>query len=120
MARPEELELTLEHHPSGATLVRVIGEVDLATVSEMERALAASSGSRRIVVDLTQCTFLDSSALHALLAAGAKAEGADAFVIVAPEGGVRRVLEIAGAEKSVPLRATLAEALATDEPGRRT
>lgn len=116
MARPEELELTLEQHPSGAALVHVIGEVDLATVSEMERALAASSAAPRVVVDLTECTFLDSSALHALLAAAARKEGDGEFVVVAPEGGVRRVLEIAGAEASVPLCASLAEALATRDP----
>lgn len=111
MARPDELELALGQHPSGAVVVRVIGEVDLATVSEMERALAASDSSQRVVVDLTECTFLDSSALHVLLAAAAKAEREDGFAIVAPEGGVRRLLDIAGADATVPLHSTLDEAL---------
>jgi len=109
--RPDELELALEQHSSGAAVLRVIGEVDLATVSEMERALAASSSSSLFVVDLTECTFLDSSALHALLSAATNAGDADGFVIVAPEGGVRRLLDIAGAAPSVPIHATVAEAV---------
>jgi anti-anti-sigma factor len=111
VARPDELELELEHHPSGAVVVRVMGEVDLATVSEMEKALAASSSSQQVVVDLTECTFLDSSALHVLLASAASAEDPNGFAIVAPEGGVRRLLEISGANATVPLHTTLEEAL---------
>jgi anti-anti-sigma factor len=111
VARRDELELALEQHPSGAAVLRVIGEVDLATVSEMERALAASSSSSVLVVDLTECTFLDSSALHVLLSTAANAKEPNGFAIVAPEGGVRRVLDIAGARTSVSIHATVAEAV---------
>ena len=111
MARPHELELAHEQHPSGAAVLRVIGEVDLATVSEMEQALAASGSSSFLVVDLTECTFLDSSALHVLLSKAANAEETGGFAIVASEGGVRRVLDISGAGTSLPVHATVAEAV---------
>lgn len=46
----------------------VVGEVDLGTSGELEAALAAVPGDvSRIVVDLARITFLDSSALNALV-----------------------------------------------------
>ena len=107
-----ELELTREQHPSGAVVVRVSGEVDLATVSELQQALAASGRAQPVVVDLTECTFLDSSGVRVLLAAATEAEGAgESFSLVAGEGGVRRALEIAAVPDRVPVHATLAEAV---------
>ena len=111
-----ELELEREQHPSGATVVRVSGEVDLATVSELERELAASVRVQSLVVDLTDCTFLDSSGVRVLLAAAAQAEAAgERFSLVADEGGVRRTLDIAAVPDRVPVHATVAAAV--DPPG---
>jgi len=109
-----DLGLTSNQHPSGARVVRVSGEVDLATVSELQQALAASGRARPLVVDLTECTFLDSSGMRLLLAAAAEADAAgESFAIVAGEGGVRRALDIAAVADRVPVYVTVAEALAT-------
>jgi anti-sigma B factor antagonist len=109
-----ELELRSEQHPSGATIVRVSGEVDLATVSELQQALAAGGRTQPLVVDLTECTFLDSSGVRVLLAAASEAEtAAEPFALVAGERGVRRALDIAALPDRVPVHATLAEALET-------
>jgi anti-sigma B factor antagonist len=106
------LELAREQHPSGATVVRVSGEVDLATVSELQQELAASGRAQPLVVDLTECTFLDSSGVRVLLAAAAEADAAgESFALVADEGGVRRALDIAAVPDRVPVHATLAQAL---------
>lgn len=52
----------------GVHVVSVRGEVDLATAPEFERALFAlpDDGVASVVVDLTGCTFMDSTGLHLL------------------------------------------------------
>jgi anti-sigma B factor antagonist len=90
--------------------MRVRGELDLATVSELENAVADSRLSRPLVVDLTECSFLDSSAVRFLLATAAKAEeaGLDGAV-VAPNPGIRSALEIAGVDTMLAMHSTLAD-----------
>ena len=102
-----DLDITLEDLPEGGTLVRIDGELDLATVGKLEEALGRAS--KPLVIDMTQCGFLDSSALRVLLATATKAEGA--VDLVAPDPGVRRVLEIAGLDTIVRIHSTVAEAL---------
>jgi anti-sigma B factor antagonist len=93
--------------------MRVRGELDLATVSELENAVADSRLSRPLVVDLTECSFLDSSAVRVLLATAAKAEEAGRLevAVVAPNPGIRRALEIAGVDTMLAMHSTLAEVL---------
>ena len=52
-------------------VVAVRGEIDLFTAPELKSALseAIESGHTRIVVDLTDTTFLDSTALGVLIRA---------------------------------------------------
>jgi hypothetical protein len=54
-------------------VVSAHGDVDPVTAPELERELleAVQLGARRVVVDLTETTFFDSSAIHALIRSGA-------------------------------------------------
>ena len=59
-----ELNQVAEH----LWLVQVHGEYDLSNGSEIDAALAAAfEGGSRIVVDLTEATFIDSSVLSILV-----------------------------------------------------
>jgi anti-sigma B factor antagonist len=51
--------------------LQLVGELDIATSPALERELddAESSDAEIVVVDLSQLTFLDSSAIHVLLRA---------------------------------------------------
>jgi anti-sigma B factor antagonist len=102
-----DLEITREDLPHGGTLLRIDGELDLATVSGLEEALERASAP--LVVDLTHCGFLDSSAVRILLATVTEGDGTVA--LVAPDPRIRRVLEIAGLDTIVPIHSTVAEAL---------
>ena len=116
MSGAGDLELAHEQLPSGGQVLGVRGELDLATVSEMEQVLADTEQSQVLVVDLSECEFLDSSAVHVLLAAARRAADAGGeLALVVPEGGVRRVLEIAGVEASVRFHSRLAQALGRQE-----
>jgi anti-sigma B factor antagonist len=112
VARAGDLEVSVEELPRGGTLIRVSGELDLATTPELERALSETDLALPVVVDLTDCSFLDSSAVRILLTTARRAEDAGGGAsVVAPDPGVRRALEIAGVATILPIHTTLAAAL---------
>jgi anti-anti-sigma factor len=77
------------------TLVAVEGEVDLASAHELVDAVARLRG--RVVVDLAQVGYLDSSGIHALDQAQRKLEGdGGTLVLRRPQETVARVLELTG------------------------
>jgi anti-sigma B factor antagonist len=88
----------LRSSPSDDTLiVEVVGEIDMATAPELAAAIAsAEDGVQRVVVDLTEVTFLDSSALNTLVHCQRKlAEREIGLRVVSPaDRVVRRVFEI--------------------------
>lgn len=94
------------------TVVHVRGELDLATTPELDEAIGDAVGSGRLVLDLTECTFVDSSAIRALLgAARAQRQAGGTSSLVAVDPGVLRALEIAGVEQALPIRASVSDAL---------
>ena len=112
MARVGDLELSVEELPRGGTLVRVSGELDLATTPELEKALSETDLVSPLVVDLTGCSFLDSSAVRVLLTTARHAQDAGGGAsVVAPDPGIRRALEIAGVATILPIHTSLAAAL---------
>jgi anti-sigma B factor antagonist len=105
-------ELTLEALPEGGSVLRVEGELDLATTPELEEMLEGVDLGERLVVDLSACTFLDSSALRVLIGAITEArERGGSVSLVAPEPGIARVLEIASVDTMAVVHPTLDAAL---------
>jgi len=107
------LRVTRADESDGA-VVRVVGELDLASVTfvrnELERALA--TGRERIVVDLRALEFVDSTGIHALMQAHerCRADRRSLTVLLAP-GPVQRTLDVSGALQvldHVPLEAVAA------------
>ena len=80
----------------GATTVVVVsGELDLATRDELRAALAPLAG--KIVVDLADVTFLDSSCIGVLAGAGQRLrEDGGELHVRNPADVPRRALEITG------------------------
>jgi anti-sigma B factor antagonist len=96
----------------GASVVVVGGELDLHTAGELDETLARLDG-RRIVVDLREVTFLDSTALAVLLAAARRRAGKRLGVdLVLGPGDVRRVFQITGLDQRFRFFETVEEALA--------
>lgn len=92
---------------AGRHLVRLDGELDLASASGVEGALVEVTGSM-VVVDLENLTLLDASGLTALLRAKQAIEQqGDRLVVRNAHGLVARVLEITGLDAH----------LLGDEPG---
>ena len=88
-------------------LVTVHGEHDLSNVSELDDAIGGvfRAGSR-VVVDLSEASFIDSSILGSLLRGRQKADGdvSHELVIVAPVGtSPRRLIDITGVAGCLPI-----------------
>ena len=81
------------------TRIRPSGEVDLAVADQLSAAIVAAltDGPPRVVVDLTDVWFLDSSGIRALLVAHMFAtEHQQTMTVENPTRRVRRTLEIGG------------------------
>ena len=91
-------------------LVRIRGELDLATAPELERALEPNGdGDGRIVVDLSECTFIDSTGLKILVDADRRC--GHALLIVANGMAVRRTFELSGLDGHLRLHSSIESAL---------
>lgn len=83
--------------PAGAALIALAGELDLAASPDFRRALetALEEQPGRVVLDLAETAFLDSTMLKELLRA--KAEVSDAggtLVLAGLQPPVRRLLDL--------------------------
>ena len=98
---PFVCELT-QDHDAGASL-HLTGELDLATSPLLDWTLRdALHKSRIVVVDLRQVSFIDSSAIHVLVDAGARArlDGRRLVVLRGP-AQLDRVLVLCGDSDSL-------------------
>ena len=77
------LDVTTEQHP-GHTRVILIGELDIASTSELEEQLAAIEvdSPATLLLDLRRVDFIDSTGLRALIAADERVESKRAAVAV--------------------------------------
>ena len=77
-------------------LVRLRGELDVLNASRLRDALI-EVGHSRVVVDLSDVSFIDSSGMASLLGARqAITDAGNQFVVRGATGIVRRVIELTG------------------------
>jgi anti-anti-sigma factor len=102
MSNPYLLRINVERIED-AQLVRVAGEIDISTVGELRRHVrAARRGQGTVLLDLAEVEFMDSSGLHVLLEANARASHSP-FFIVRPSRAVRRLLDATGTRAELPV-----------------
>ena len=96
-----------------ACVVKLGGELDLYNAPEVREALAAACADspQRIVIDLSEVEFIDSTALGVLIEARTKLENRRAFLLAAPGLETRRALEISGLDKHFSVYDSVSEAL---------
>ena len=97
-----------------ADVIKLRGELDFEVVPQLEEAFAAlNAGPERVVIDLTDCDFIDSTGLAAILhGADRLRRAAGELRIACPEGHLRDLLRLTAIDQSIPVVATRAEALA--------
>lgn len=77
--------------------VALSGELDMATVPIMEQQLGPyeQDGAAALMLDLRHLTFLDSSAVHAFVAANDRARSSGKqFVLIGADDAARRLLQL--------------------------
>jgi anti-anti-sigma factor len=100
----------------GTRIVSVSGELDLYTAPDFERALQLDRVvGGRVVVDLRECTFIDSTALGILVAADRRS-GGNGLLIVASSMEVLRAFEVSGLDGRLTLHPTVDSALNGSAP----
>ena len=78
-------------------VVTLLGEHDIATSAEVRRALADVRGVPLVVVELADCTFMDSTVMGVLVSASRRAAAAGGrLVAVNADGIVAKALQITG------------------------
>lgn len=95
--------------------VSVAGELDQSTAPELRTALADAIGdqTRGLLVDLSDCNFIDSTGLSLLVETKRRlAEDQRRFGVCCADADVRRLLELTGIDQAVNLFDTRAEAVA--------
>ncbi|MBA2637007.1 MAG: STAS domain-containing protein [Solirubrobacterales bacterium] len=116
---PSAFAVTEELLDAERHIVAVRGEIDLFTAPEFKQVLAEAieQGKTRIVVDLSETSFLDSTALGVLLGAVKRLRTAGgALVIINVDRNIAKTFEITGLDQIFTLTPGRDEALrALDE-----
>ena len=111
---PPQFSLSEENIDDQRHVVAVTGEIDLFTAPELKAVLseAVEAGRTRIVVDLTETTFLDSTALGVLIGAVKRLRSRDGVLtIVNTDANIAKTFEITGLDQIFTIRATRDEAI---------
>jgi anti-sigma B factor antagonist len=98
---------------NGWAVLEVQGEVDLYTSPQLRDAILrlTEEGENRIVIDLNNVSFIDSSGLGVLVAGLKRArERGGELALVFGEGSVQKVLGITGLDKVFPTHGSVGEA----------
>ena len=108
--------LTIEEgrEPNGCIVCRVVGELDLSTVTQLRDSLAHLATCPRLVIDLSAVPFVDSAGLGALVGAirRVREHGGD-VVVACSRRTLGRLLRMTGFEGIVTVTETVGEALAS-------
>ena len=97
----------------GVRVVALVGEHDLTSTAELADAI--ENGGERVIVDLVQADFIDSTVIRSLLAGHHRAQdGQDRSFAVAvkPDSFADRVLELVELPNVVPTYPTREQAVA--------
>ena len=101
---------------SGAVVVALAGELDLYNANDVREALVGVTAEEpaRLVVDLAEVTFIDSTALGVLVEARSRMPNRRAFLLAAPGMETKRALEISGLDKHFSVHDSVDQAIAAE------
>ena len=112
-----QFEISSGPGPDDVYVVRVAGEVDMSHEQELRSELRAAveADTKGIVVDLTACEFIDSSAIRALLLSREEKNrdpDRESLAVAASSDQILRILEVMGLDKVLAVEPTVDQAAA--------
>ncbi|MEH1123909.1 STAS domain-containing protein [Micromonospora sp. CPCC 206061] len=112
------MSLTVSTEQRGdVVVVAVGGELDMATAPQLQNQISdlLDKGRSRLVFDLSELSFCDSTGLSVFVRAKNSCDEAGGQVrIAAPQRGVLRILEVSGLVEVLQTYPTVAEAIAPE------
>jgi anti-sigma B factor antagonist len=117
---PSEFLIQRETTRTGATVIRVRGELDMSSASSLMDVmnLVIVSGGGEVVLDLTECDFMDSSALAwVFYSARELRDLGGSLRLVATHPSLLDLFELTNLPQMVPLFTSVATALDEGEIG---
>jgi len=102
-------------------VIAVTGQADLHTAPKLRSAIFSTidAGTRRLVIDLSETTFLDSMTLGVMLGALKRlSPDGGRLAIACPSRSLRRIFEITSLDEVLEVADTTAEAIALTHDGR--
>lgn len=111
----DDFHVTVATLTRGLALVSVSGELDLYTAERVQGGIgeAVAVGADTVVLDLSGISFIDSTAIGALVQETRRLEGrGHSLVLVTSDPRTLRVLEVTGLNRVLRTYATLQDALA--------
>jgi anti-sigma B factor antagonist len=118
-------ETKLNEHPvagivrsDGAVVIRLVGELDLYNAPAIRSALVEVCDEQpgRLIVDLADVDFVDSTALGVLIEARARLANHQSFLLAAPGRETHRALTISGLDRHLAVHDTVEAALVAQLP----
>jgi anti-sigma B factor antagonist len=105
------LDIQLDEGPDGHRICRPAGEIDASTVSQFRAVLGDLATNPRVVIDLSDVTFVDSAGLGALIGGIRRTRELGGDVVLAcPRPSMARLLRTTGLDHIVTIAASMAEA----------
>jgi anti-sigma B factor antagonist len=119
----DEFRTAVASLSSELALISVSGELDLYTAQRLQARIdeAGAVGADTVVVDLSEVSFIDSTALAVLVQETRRLEGrGHSLVLVTNDPRTKRVVEVTGLNRVLRTYATLQDALAELAPEPQT
>jgi anti-anti-sigma factor len=115
-------QVAVGHHARHVAVVTMSGEHDLSTQTVLADALAQAAANSNVVVDLSECSFIDSTVIAEFIKTSqvVSAKG-EKVILVIPRGqaAVARIAAVTGLAQIFELHATKDAALASFKSGPR-
>jgi anti-anti-sigma factor len=111
---PAPVELAF--HRLGVAIVTLRGDHDARCKQALRDAMEGTANQLNVIVDLTECTFLDSSVVGTLMAAGRglEARGGTLSLVIPPKAAsLQRTAKLSGLAEALPLHASRGAAIAS-------
>jgi len=89
-------------HQDGTAIVMLHGDIDISLRHDLQAALVEAMEAKRVTVDLSRATFIDSTTLNALIGAHRTAHMADVTMMLTPgPENVMRTLHVSGVDQLI-------------------
>jgi anti-sigma B factor antagonist len=111
---PPEFAIIEQGSEAGHYVIAARGEIDLFTAPELKQVITEviENGERRVAIDLSEVSFLDSTALGVLIGAVKRLRSrGGALAVINTDSSIAKTFEITGLDQIFTIVATRAEAL---------